>query len=151
MGRVAAVTAKWWTPGVPAPKGSARAIKVGRGDKSRAVLVASGSDANKAAQKSWSNAVGWSARAAWRGEPLIGPVGVALRFVFVRPPSAPRKQWAPEVKPDFDKITRCTVDALTGIVFVDDAQIVDAVVSKRYGDQPGCTVEVWPVTEEQER
>ena len=36
--------------------------------------------------------------------------------------------------PDIDKLARCALDALTGIVFRDDAQIVDLHATKRYGE-----------------
>lgn len=38
----------------------------------------------------------------------------------------------PWVKPDIDKLTRATFDALTGIVFDDDARIVRVVCEKRF-------------------
>ena len=54
--------------GIPAPKGSARAIK--RGD--RAVLIASSSNANRDAQRAWATAVGWAAKAVHRAAPWTG-------------------------------------------------------------------------------
>jgi crossover junction endodeoxyribonuclease RusA len=37
------------------------------------------------------------------------------------------------VKPDLDKVIRATCDALTGILYADDAQIVDTSARKHYG------------------
>ena len=130
--------------GIPAPKGSARAIKRGKGDKARAVLVASSSDANKRAQSSWSAAVGWAAKAAWSGRPPFdGPVGVSVTFRMPRPPSVTRA--LPDVKPDVDKLLRSTFDALSGIAFADDARViaVEAVKLYAFNGQPGASIEVY--------
>ena len=76
---------------------------------------------------------------------ITGPVIVAVTFYFARPKghygtgrnqqelrrSAPREM---TVMPDVDKLARCALDALTGIVFRDDAQIVDLHAAKRYGE-----------------
>jgi Holliday junction resolvase RusA-like endonuclease len=39
----------------------------------------------------------------------------------------------PVVKPDWDKIARSCSDAMTGIIYLDDAQIVEGHVKKEYG------------------
>lgn len=130
--------------GIPAPKGSARAIK--RGD--RAVLVASSSNANRDAQRSWATAVGWAAKAAHRAAPWAGPIGLEVTFYVARPKSVRRA--LPEVKPDGDKLLRATADALTGILFVDDGQVTDWIARKRYAtaEEPcGAWIEVWRVSE----
>ncbi len=131
--------------GTPASKGSARAIKRG----AFAVLVASGSNANRRAIQAWEAAVSWSAKAAARGAPpLVGPVAVTIWFRFARPASHGKRQRAIDAhatKPDLDKIARCTLDALTGILFVDDAQVSDLRVIKsycRHGEKPGATIGV---------
>lgn len=130
--------------GIPAPKGSARAIK--RGD--RAVLIASSSNANRDAQRAWATAVGWAAKAVHRAAPWTGPIGLDVTFYVARPKSVTRA--LPEVKPDGDKLLRATADALTGILFVDDGQIVDWIARKRYAtaEEPcGAWIEVWRVSE----
>ena len=136
--------------GIPAPKGSARAIKVGKGDKAHAVLVASSSDANKRAQRSWSDAVAWAAKAAMAGSPpLDGPVVVNVEFLLPRPKSV--KRAAHTVKPDLDKILRCTLDALTGIAFADDSQVVRVVASKHYASAttgPGANIHITNYSED---
>lgn len=42
----------------------------------------------------------------------------------------------PTVKPDFDNIIKTLCDALNGIAFKDDKQIVDATYSKHYAEVP---------------
>lgn len=105
-------------------------------------------------------AAGWRQRvvlAAYRiarPVPLVDAIEVDLGFIFARPGSHYRKSGqlkgsAPRhhtVKPDRDNIEKSTQDALNGILWKDDAQIVDGRVSKRYvaADQPlpGCLVTV---------
>ncbi len=52
------------------------------------------------------------------------PVIVSYSFYVERPPSIPKKRTRLVVKPDLDKLIRSTTDALTGILYADDAQIV---------------------------
>lgn len=61
------------------------------------------------------------------------PVSIALDFYFERPASIPKKRTHISVKPDIDKICRSTIDALTGIIYHDDAQIVEVSARKHYG------------------
>jgi Holliday junction resolvase RusA-like endonuclease len=61
------------------------------------------------------------------------PVRLGLRFYFLKPPSAKKSRFCPVVKPDLDKLIRSTMDSMTGMVFVDDAQVVELEVSKHYG------------------
>ena len=127
--------------GTPAPKGSARAIRRG----ARAVLVASSSNANRAGQKAWAAAVGWAAKVRC-ATPIAGPIAVTLVFALARPASVKRAR--PSVKPDIDKLARATLDALTGIAWIDDAQVVRMLAEKRYatpGCEPGAFITIEPL------
>ncbi len=42
----------------------------------------------------------------------------------------------PTVKPDWDNVGKIVCDALNGIAYHDDAQVVSATVDKRYGVEP---------------
>jgi len=99
----------------------------------------------------WTARVHAAAQAAARdGAPLLeGPLSMAAHFRMTRPKSAPKRRrvW-PAKRPDLDKLLRGVLDPLTGILFVDDAQIVSLVASKDYvadGEQPGVTVMLWPL------
>lgn len=72
--------------------------------------------------------------------PLAGPLAVTLVFTVRKPASAPKRVRAwPTKKPDIDKITRSTLDALTQAgAWQDDSQVVDLYVRKRYAGDPGC-------------
>lgn len=136
---------KWFAPGIPAPKGSARAI-VTRDGKAR--LIASGSNVNRDAQAAWAASVGWTARAAMV-RPLDGPVRVLCEFIFARPASHTRAERAvtsKTTKPDGDKLIRATLDALTGLAYVDDAQVSDGRWVKRYA-APGEACGAWITVE----
>jgi Holliday junction resolvase RusA-like endonuclease len=83
-----------------------------------------------------------------------GPLGLAVTFLRIRPQGHFRtgrnagvvKDSAPAfpiVKPDATKLLRGVEDAMTGVVYRDDAQVVEQFVSKRYGDSEGVKVTVW--------
>lgn len=60
--------------------------------------------------------------------PLTGPLMCSLVFTVRKPKSAPkrRRTW-PMKTPDLSKILRSTEDALTGIAWLDDAQVVEYI------------------------
>lgn len=149
--------------GVPAPKGSARAM-MGRGKAAgRALLVASGSRANEKKQAAWkqaiverindTNFVGGIPGSSWRKGPIT--VGLAFRLPDIKAFIAAGgnlKDSAPFVsitKPDVDKLVRSTLDAITAAgCWSDDAQVVFLVALKMFmGHQdPGCTIAFAPGT-----
>ena len=118
------VEVEFWVPGVPKPQGSKRAIP--RGGK--IMLVESAGDA----LKDWRANVSHSAALAMRGRDLLrGPLSVMLTLYLPRPKSAGRGTW-PAKRPDIDKLARGCLDAMTGIAFADDAQIVTLTARKLY-------------------
>ena len=62
-----------------------------------------------------------------------GPIAVTLVFVRPRPKSAPAREWF-TVKPDLDNIEKPTLDCMSGVLFGDDAQVVEKHTYKLYGD-----------------
>lgn len=140
--------------GTPAPAGSKRGFvlrgKNGRPD--RAIVT----DDSKRS-KPWKASVEAAAAEAMAGKSLLrGPLEVTFRFVVRRPqghygsgrnagqvrPSAPAH---PAVKPDVLKLTRAVEDALSGIVYADDAQIVDERLTKVYGYPERCEIRIRPL------
>lgn len=71
------------------------------------------------------------------------PVEVHLEFVFERPASVSARRVYPVVKPDIDKLERATLDALTGTVYEDDAQVVTVSKAKRYGPRECVSIRAW--------
>lgn len=49
----------------------------------------------------------------------------------------------PGKKPDWDNVGKIVCDALNGVAFHDDAQIVNARVTKVYSEQPYLMVTIW--------
>ena len=109
-------------------------------------------DANPKA-KPWAAQMSAAAHEAYQGELIRDAVEIELRFFFARPKahmgtgknagtvlaSAPRRMI---VMPDVDKLCRCAIDSLTGIVFKDDSQIARLVAVKSYGEPERCEVEI---------
>jgi Holliday junction resolvase RusA-like endonuclease len=81
--------------------------------------------------------------------PMEGPLKVTVEAFFEVPRSwskVKRKNalcglLRPIGKPDADNVLKCT-DALNGVVWRDDSQIVMAIISKRYSDRPRLRIEV---------
>jgi len=61
------------------------------------------------------------------------PVGLDVTWHLRKPKSA-KKNALPAKKPDSDKLLRSTNDALTGIIWHDDAQVVRVQAKKVYGE-----------------
>lgn len=135
--------------GTPAPAGSKRAFR-GKGASAGRILL---TDASKRS-KPWQALIRQVAGEAMAGRELLRcPLDVVLRFYVRRPKghygtgrnagklrgSAPPY---PASKPDVLKLARAVEDALTGIVYADDALIVREVLYKRYGEQERVEVGV---------
>jgi Holliday junction resolvase RusA-like endonuclease len=83
--------------------------------------------------------VALAAKAAMRGNmPITGAVSVGIKFFLARPKS--NKSTEPVVKPDIDNLAKSVCDALNGIVWKDDSQIVQAKITKEWalGRMPPC-------------
>lgn len=59
-----------------------------------------------------------------------------------------RKETRPTKKPDWDNIGKIVADALNGIAYHDDAQVVDAVTRKFYSDNPRVEIVIRPARRE---
>jgi hypothetical protein len=139
----------FFVPGKPLTAGSKSAIP-GKGPGGRPLIVESG---NRQAKRAWRDDVRQAAMHAIDadGYPLWSSEALEAVFVFVakRPSGQLRSgrfagqlhPWAldrrPTTRPDALKLARAAEDALTGIVYADDAQIVDERQHKVYGDQAG--------------
>lgn len=123
--------------GKPEPKGSTRAF-MPKGARFPVVT----SDNPKA--RGFADLVRLVAQEHAPPELLTGPVRVSLAFFLARPKSTPRKVVHHIKKPDVDKTVRAVLDALTGIVWRDDSQVVELHASKGFG-APGVVVAVTEV------
>ncbi len=93
----------------------------------------------KAELNSWRDTIGHLARQAGclAGK---GAVYITLDFYMPRPRSV--KRALPIVKPDIDKLSRAVLDALTGVAYVDDGQVVSITALKHYADDRGPGVHI---------
>lgn len=136
----------FFIPGIPAPGGSKRFV--GHSKKTgRAILIDAAGEKNK----NWRSIVAVCGSDEMRksGALFNGPLRVKFDFVMPRrkgdmnskgevKPTAP---FYHTTKPDALKLARSTEDALTGIVWNDDAQTAILEISKRYaskGEPCGC-------------
>ena len=72
---------------------------------------------------------------------LASALEVRLSFLFQRPKSLPKKIRYHIKKPDIDNLAKSVLDALEGIIYMNDAQVISLRVSKDYGT-PQCMVSV---------
>jgi Holliday junction resolvase RusA-like endonuclease len=143
------MTIEFFVPGIPKPAGSKRGFY---NPRLKRVII---TDDNRKS-KDWITVVAQIAAEHQQGKPVLdGPLAARFDFVFPRPkghygsgknatvlkPSAPP---FPDVKPDATKVLRATEDALKGLLWRDDSQVVTQMVTKRYGEQPGCLIRVRP-------
>jgi Holliday junction resolvase RusA-like endonuclease len=73
---------------------------------------------------------------------LAGALSATLTFYLPKPKSVARKRFYPEVKPDWDNLGKAVTDALEGLAFKNDSQLVKVIVEKLYGDPPCAVIEV---------
>lgn len=134
--------------GKPQPGGSKRIVPSGRpGGRSHLT-------ADNPSVRQWMDRVAAEAGEAMDGGALLeGALTLVARFYVVRPQghfgtgrnagalraSAPEH---PTTRPDVTKLVRAVEDALKGVVWRDDAQVVWQTTSKQYGEPARVEVEV---------
>ncbi|MFE5290122.1 RusA family crossover junction endodeoxyribonuclease [Nocardia sp. NPDC056611] len=129
-----------FVPGHPAPQGSKRHVGNGRMIESSKRL------------KPWREAVNAAARNS--DMPMHeGAVVMGLEFVMPRPKATPKtKPTPPAVKrPDIEKLARAISDAINGVGFRDDSQVVAMPLRKRIAEPdepPGVHIEIATCTTE---
>jgi len=138
----------FFVPGRPAPAGSKRMFLNRKTGKPTVVP-------DSKYQKPWMDSVRARAIEIFAGRPLLtGPLALYIRFIIQRSKghygtgrnagtlkaSAPP---FPTVKPDNVKLARGTEDALTGVVWRDDSQVVLHGIEKIYGDRLGAWIAIY--------
>lgn len=85
-----------------------------------------------------------------RGRELIdGPVELKLQFFYPIPASWSKKkqeaarlgQIVPTRKPDSSNVLKSVEDGFTGAIWVDDCQVVDHHITKRFAEEP-CVIAI---------
>lgn len=129
--------------GIPQTKGSTRAFfRPGM----RYPVITNDNPKNK----SWALCVSEEAVKHRPSALLLGPVRLTLVFHLAKPKSLPKRKpsW-PVKKPDLSKLTRSAEDALTGIIWRDDSQVVESTQRKLYSDVPGVEIQIEPTEDKQ--
>lgn len=125
--------------GTPQPAGSKKGFV---NPKTGKVIITD--DAKKS--RPWKTDVAQAAGVAMDGRALKrGPLSAQFVFLRKRPQSHLNKAGEvragadryPTTKPDLLKLTRAAEDAMQGIVYANDSQIVRSVLVKEYGE-PEC-------------
>ena len=101
--------------------------------------------------KTYEDEIRMMAKAAMgSSEPLETPVTVAI-YIRVGIPASFSKQkrkdaiegiLKPTKKPDADNILKCFLDAMNGIVYLDDKQVVNIHLTKLYAEIPAVEIMV---------
>lgn len=137
--------------GLPSPAGSKNAF---RNKYTGKIVVV---DAGGKKTKDWRKVVANSARIAMKGHDfLVPPLGLIIEFRMPRPKSHYKASgeikadapFYPIVRPDITKLLRSTEDAMTGIVYHDDAHIAEQNIHRTYssGDDTGARISVFTMT-----
>jgi Holliday junction resolvase RusA-like endonuclease len=81
--------------------------------------------------------------------PLFGPIAIQITVRVVRPDSWPKRPtkgnpwpWTPWRRPDVDNCAYGVKNALKGVAYVDDAQIVDEHLCKVFGEREEVEVHI---------
>lgn len=72
--------------------------------------------------------------------PITGAVSVSLTFVRAKSKNIKRKY--PSTRPDIDNLCKTALDAMNGIVYLDDALIVELHTKKIYGQQDALIIDI---------
>lgn len=100
--------------------------------------------------RNYKSAVRLSAMSQYKGELIDTPIEVACRFYFAPPKSYTKtklkqissKQMLYTKKPDVDNLFKGVTDALNGVIYKDDSQIVKATMHKEYSNEDSIVIEI---------
>jgi crossover junction endodeoxyribonuclease RusA len=120
--------------GEPKPQGSKRAFVSPQG---RAVMKEQAGSGLRTWRERMHVA---AAEHAPDGGPWTGPVAVAITFRLPTPQAVKTRWPIPKNKGDLDKLVRSALDALTGVLFADDSQVVHLTACKVFDATPGADV-----------
>lgn len=120
-------TLSFTVPGDPLPKGSTTAFVTPDG----VPHVTS----SQRGLKGWEQRVALAANFAAQGKRFYGAVHLSARFHLTRPASLPKRTIDHLKAPDLDKLARAVGDALAGVLYDNDSQIVDWSLRKYYATE----------------
>ena len=100
--------------------------------------------------KDYEKLVQYSFKNQYKGQALQGALKIRIDFYMYIPKNTSKKrrklkndkEILPTKRPDFDNLTKSITDALNGLAFEDDNQIVEAHIYKYYSDEPRAVVKI---------
>ncbi|MDR5756484.1 RusA family crossover junction endodeoxyribonuclease [Caballeronia sp. LZ035] len=140
-------TIKFTVAGQPVPKGRPRASRTATGVRMRTPEKTARYERKVKA---------FAINAMLGGKPIARPVRLKISIVVPIPASwsKPRREKArtgeicATKKPDADNVLKAINDAMNGVVYADDAQVIEIQLSKAYGDEPRVEVAVTEIGRE---
>jgi Holliday junction resolvase RusA-like endonuclease len=148
---------QFFVPGIPGTSGSKRSMPIYKGKEcnkkwtGKTVVI----PANTKKQRLWMSDIKAEASKVYDSPLVTGAIELNVRFFMPRPkshygtgkntnklkPSAPKFHLQ---KPDKTKMLRAVEDALTGVIWNDDCQVISGVCSKEWtADKPGALIEIY--------
>jgi len=123
-----------------APVAKARPRVTMRGGKARAYTPKKSADYERLIASHWHHA------------PTDKPVALRIEFGMPIPASWPKYRRTealqgsllPAKKPDIDNLVKAVLDALNGIAYNDDSQVVCLTSRKQYAAVPGVLIQITP-------
>lgn len=135
-------------PAIPIAQPRPRAVNV----QGRSMLVSNPAKHPVTAFKATCQLI---ARNEYQGPPLDGPISLTIVFILPRPKvkiwkKQPMPRERHNKRPDLDNLVKSVVDALSGLLWRDDAQIYHVDASKFVAsgeEQPHVGISVWQLWE----
>ena len=100
--------------------------------------------------KNYDQLVQWSYKNKYKDKPLEGPLRVDITFYMYIPKNTSKirrerkiaREILPTKKPDWDNMAKSITDALNGLAYKDDNQIVETHIYKYFSDKPRAEVRI---------
>lgn len=129
--------------GIPKTKGSTKGFPIRKKNGNIRVIITNMCKD----EKPWALEVGRIARENKRSSLWEGPVRLSLVFYLPKPAYVKKAEARGEIcyadkRPDLDKLTRSVKDAIKGIIYIDDSQVIQSICQKQYDNLPGVLVEL---------
>jgi crossover junction endodeoxyribonuclease RusA len=138
----------FFVAGIPQPQGSKTVFLVR--NRAGKVVGSNVTDDNDKVLRPWRRRVQIRAHNAMKGRPpMDGAITVVLGFTLHRPVNTPKSRTPHAIKkPDLDKLVRACFDAMSGVCYHDDSQVVELVTYKKIAElhqETGARIQLAPM------
>jgi Holliday junction resolvase RusA-like endonuclease len=101
--------------------------------------------------RAFENEIKATAMSQYKDEPLTGPISCRINFYIPRPKSVSvKKRPYPVVGADLDNYIKSLLDGVQGVVFDNDAQVIEISASKKYSNEGAITLYVYEYNNDEE-